>query len=206
MKTIYLLSFGLLVLSHGLFAQRLSPQIGLNGVPLFDKTVEVNATVLRTPEYEIFLHGGYSFPRNYLKNKNDFEWQYWEGKSSGAYLRVGGRAFLNSNRKFRMFLGVQLTESYLKQSGTNYHVIECIVAPCYPLESAAAKKTNALSAGITGGFRSNLASRLSLDLGIQANTYVFEKPDLLNNMVYVPGVGRKPVQGVASIQYTLKGR
>lgn len=206
MKTIYLLSLGLLAFSHGLFAQRLSPQIGLNVVPLFDKTVELNATWTNSPEYDFYFQGGYTFPRNYLKNKNDFEWQYWEGKSSGAYLRVGGRAFLNSNRKFRMFLGVQFTESYFKQSGTKYHVIECFMAPCYPLESAAAKKTNMLSAGITGGFRTNLASCLSLDLGIQANTYVFGKPDLLNNTVYVPGVGRKPVQGVASIQYTLRGR
>ncbi|KAA9349898.1 DUF3575 domain-containing protein [Larkinella humicola] len=206
MKTIYLLLLGLLAFSHGLFAQRIRSQIGVNVVPLFDKTVEVNASWTNSPNYDFYFQGGYTFPRHYQKNKNDFEWQYWEGKSSGAYLRVGGRAFLNPNRKFRMFLGVQLTESYFKQSGTNYQVIECIVAPCYPLESAAAQKNDRLSAGITGGFRTNLASRLTLDLGIQANAYVFGKPDLLNNTVYVPGVGRKTVQGVASIQYTLKGR
>jgi hypothetical protein len=206
MKTIYLLSLGLLAFAQELFAQRISPQIGLNVVPLFDKTVEVNATVLRTPGYEIFLHGGYSFPKLYQTNQHELNDRYWEGKAGGAYLKLGARAYWNETGKFRIYLGPQLTAGYLNQAGKSTTVVYCIIGPCPRLEREGKNRQNFLSGGITTGVTTNLTPRLTLDLGIQANTYVFEKPDLLNNTVYVPGVGRKPVQGVASIQYTLKGR
>jgi hypothetical protein len=206
MKTISMLFVGVFVLSNVLFAQQTSYQIGLNAVPLVDKTVELNATWTRSPDYDFFVHGGYSLPRNYLNNGKEFAWQYWEGQASGAYLRLGGRAYLNPGGKFRMFFGAQLTTSYLKQSGKRIYIVECIAAPCPPFESDARKETYLLSGGVTAGVRTNITPRLTLDLGVQANRFVFEKPDLLTNAVYVPGVGRKPIQAVASVQYTLKGR
>ncbi|GAB3905474.1 hypothetical protein GCM10028803_36390 [Larkinella knui] len=206
MKTISLLSIGLLVLNSVLFAQPTSFQIGLNAVPFFDKTVELNATWTKSPGYDFFVHGGYTLPSHYPQNNNEFLWRYWEGTVSGAYLRVGGRAYLNKTGRFRPFFGAHLTNSYLNQSGEDVSILECIVAPCYPIKSKAAKESFLLSAGISGGVRVDIMPRLTLDLGVLANRFIFEKPELYNQAVYIPGYGRKPIQGVASVQYTLKGR
>ena len=58
MKTIYMLFVGVFVLSGVLVAQPGSFQIGMNVVPLVDRTLELNATLARNPEYEFYMHGG----------------------------------------------------------------------------------------------------------------------------------------------------
>jgi hypothetical protein len=153
MKTIYLLFAGVFVLNSVLFAQRTSFQIGLNAVPLFNKTVELNATLAGNAGYEFFIHGGYSFPKFYQTNRNEDYNQYWEGTASGAYLKLGARAYLNETGKFRIYLGPQLTAGYLYQAGKSITVINCIIAPCPRLEGEGKNKQYLLSGGITAGVR-----------------------------------------------------
>lgn len=205
MKTIYLMFAGVFALNGLLFGQQTSFQIGLNSVPLVDKTVELQATLAGNPGYEFFIHGGYSFPKFYEKNQDEDYSRYWEGTANGAYLKLGARAYLNETGKFRIYLGPQLTAGYLNQAGKSTTVL-CPILHCISFEGEGKRSEYALSAGITGGVRTNILPRLTLDIGVQANRFIFEKPDLANQDMYIPGYGRRPLQGVASIQYTLKGR
>ncbi|MFC5411041.1 hypothetical protein ACFPMF_17100 [Larkinella bovis] len=204
MKTISTLFTGFFLLSYELMAQRMAPQIGLNLVPLLARTLELNATVLRNAERELFVHAGYTFPQSHAQYWESGS-RYWEGESRGAYLRVGAKAYFNPNGRFRFFISPHLTAGYLEQAGKSATVI-CSIIYCYAMESEGKKGGYSLSAGITGGFRVNLLPQVTLDIGIQANRFLGDNPDLQNPAIYIPGYGRRPVQGVALVQYTLKGR
>ncbi|GAB3263647.1 hypothetical protein GCM10027347_30270 [Larkinella harenae] len=205
MKTISTLFAGFFLLSYGLMAQRMAPQIGLNLFPLFDRTIELNATLLRNAERELFIHAGYTFPQYHSPNWESGSY-YWEGKSRGGYLRVGAKAYFNPTGRFRFFISPHLTAGYLEQAGKSVNVINCIIGPCPPWEAEGKSGKYLLSAGITGGFRVNILPQVTLDVGIQANRFFENKPDLQNTAIYIPAYGRRPIQGVASVQYTLKGR
>lgn len=105
-----------------------------------------------------------------------------------------------------MFLGAHLTASYLYQNWKSTMNYNCFIGPCIPLERSGKAEDYVLSAGLTAGVRTNLSPRLTLDLGVQGNRFVFEKPDFGTKQVFIPGYGRQPFQGVASLQYTLKSR
>lgn len=204
MKTISTLFTGFFLLSYGLMAQRMAPQLGLNLIPLFDRTVELNAIVLRNAERELFVHAGYTFPQYHAPNWEGSS-RSWEGESKGGYLRVGAKAYLNPTGRFRFFISPHLTAGYLKQAGKSTNQI-CTIIHCYSLEAQGKSGQYLLSAGITGGFRVNILPQVTVDLGIQANRFIFEKPDLNNPDIYIPGYGSRPIQAIASVQYTLKGR
>ncbi|RRB00069.1 hypothetical protein [Larkinella rosea] len=206
MKTIALLLVGILIQSDELIAQSNTFRIGLNAVPLANRTIELNASLTGKGVLEFYGHGGYTLPGFYAKDKNDFSSRYWEGTGGGAYLRIGARTFLNKTGQLRLFLGTHLTAGYLQQAEKSTTVIKCFIGPCPPLVGEGKNEQYSLSAGITAGVKVNILPRFTLDLGVLANRFLFEKPDLNNPDMYIPGYGRKPVQAVASVQYILKGR
>ncbi|RAJ95484.1 hypothetical protein LX87_03230 [Larkinella arboricola] len=205
MKTISTLLVGFVLWSNALLAQSPTTQIGLNAVPLLNRTLELSATWTKSPHHEFFAQGGYTFPTS-SSNGNRFQDFYWEGTTRGAYLRLGARAFFNPSDRFRLFLGFHITNGYVKQAGKNTTVLNCLMAPCPALEREAQQDNYLLSAGFAGGVRTSITQRLAVDLGMQFNSFVGGKPELMGQDIYTPGYGRKPLQPVATVHYTLKGR
>ncbi|MFD1141874.1 hypothetical protein ACFQ4C_12175 [Larkinella insperata] len=205
MKTISTLLVIMVLGSRVLLAQSVTTGIGLNGVPLFNRTLELNATWTKSPDHEFFAQGGYTFP-TFSSNGNGFQDFNWEGTTRGAYLRLGARAFFNGSDRFRLFLGFHVTNGYLKQNGKNITILNCFTAPCPALESEGQQEKYVLSAGFSGGVRTSITQRLALEVGTQLNAFVGGKPELMDKDSYIPGYGRKPLQAVATLHYILEGK
>lgn len=205
MKTISTVLAAMLLGSSTLFAQSPTTRIGFNVVPLLNRTLELNATWTKSSDHEFFAQGGYTLPTPY-SIQDELGGGFWEGTMRGAYLRLGARAFINKPDRFRFFLGFHVTNGYVGQSGKSTVIINCVMAPCPALEREGKRNDYLLSAGLSGGVRTRLTQRFAVEAGMQFNSLVGGKPELVWEDKYIPGYGRKPLQAVATVQYTLKGR
>ena len=213
MKT--LLLFTLLIVFAG--SIRVQAQwkktVGINIVlPPTARTLELTSEFSPHPAYALTFNAGYTH-RASFQGFSKVHDGVWNRQSSGAFFKLGGRAYLLSLAKkqppVNLFVGAQLIGSSYRQSAR----VEIIDPGFWPVTPNPHPKVNGFiwGAALTSGLTIYLTKRIALDGGIQ---YGFQptRDDYIGrrSFNYQPGFGLSrsgeqvtSLQGILNVKYRL---
>jgi len=191
-----------------------SAQLGVNVIPVISKTLEVSSEFSTHPGYSLNFNAGYTFKTGFVGIPDYKVYDYIsERKTSGAFLKAGGRLYLRSltgtQRKTNFFLGAALIVSQYKQTA-----LRRLTGPNFEnTDNYVDVNSNGvtLCPAISMGFSSRLSENFSLDWGLQ-KAFVNRDSDLIGRKErnYQPGAGSGQsiiigyLQGILTLKYKLK--
>ena len=192
-------------------AQR-TVRVGVNVIPTLNRTIDLGIEVGDGKNLEFFGQVGYSFGQQqetytYFDDYPSIGSRWF--KTSGGFLKIGGRITSNQARRWRVFAGSHLTGSLVYDQSGSTITGRCGFAGCFPYPSPFVRtnpteRVLLFAVGGSAGVSVQVMKRLEVDLGVELNKILSGEERLLQPDAYKPGIGLSPFHALLNVQYRLK--